>query len=105
MDYYRRAMIGERRSRVDAKTSHEPVHPPIVNGEVKQNGNTSQFIFTPEEQIEYASNILTIETKAFKRPKSTHGGRSSRLLTSRESEPGADNAFRAVITSNRRSGG
>jgi 2-keto-4-pentenoate hydratase/2-oxohepta-3-ene-1,7-dioic acid hydratase in catechol pathway len=30
---------------------------PIVNGEVKQNGNTSQFIFTPEEQIEYASNI------------------------------------------------
>jgi 2,4-diketo-3-deoxy-L-fuconate hydrolase len=34
----------------------------IVNGEVKQNGNTSQFIFTPEEQIEYASNILTINT-------------------------------------------
>ena len=33
-----------------------------VNGEVKQSGNTSQFIFTPEEQIEYASNILTIET-------------------------------------------
>ena len=33
-----------------------------VNGEVRQNGNTSQFIFTPEEQIEYASNILTIET-------------------------------------------
>jgi 2,4-didehydro-3-deoxy-L-rhamnonate hydrolase len=32
-----------------------------VNGEVKQNGNTSQFIFTPEEQIEYASSILTIE--------------------------------------------
>ena len=32
-----------------------------VNGEVKQDGNTSQFIFTPEEQIEYASNILTIE--------------------------------------------
>ena len=30
-----------------------------VNGEVKQNGNTSQFIFTPEEQIEYASNILS----------------------------------------------
>ena len=30
-----------------------------VNGNVKQNGNTSQFIFTPEEQIEYASNILT----------------------------------------------
>jgi 2,4-didehydro-3-deoxy-L-rhamnonate hydrolase len=29
-----------------------------VNGDVKQNGNTSQFIFTPEEQIEYASNIL-----------------------------------------------
>jgi 2,4-diketo-3-deoxy-L-fuconate hydrolase len=33
-----------------------------VNGDVKQNGNTSQFIFTPEEQIEFASNILTIET-------------------------------------------
>jgi 2,4-didehydro-3-deoxy-L-rhamnonate hydrolase len=33
-----------------------------INGDVKQNGNTSQFIFTPEEQIEYASNILTIET-------------------------------------------
>jgi len=33
-----------------------------VNGEVKQNGNTSQFIFTPEEQIEYASNILTLES-------------------------------------------
>jgi 2-keto-4-pentenoate hydratase/2-oxohepta-3-ene-1,7-dioic acid hydratase in catechol pathway len=33
-----------------------------VNGVVKQNGNTSQFIFTPEEQIEYASNILTLET-------------------------------------------
>jgi len=32
-----------------------------VNGETKQNGNTSQFIFTPEEQIEYASNILTLE--------------------------------------------
>ena len=26
-----------------------------VNGEIKQNGNTSQFIYTPEEQIEYAS--------------------------------------------------
>jgi len=36
-----------------------------VNGEVKQNGNTSQFIFTPEEQIEYASNILTIEAGDF----------------------------------------
>ncbi len=33
-----------------------------VNGEVKQNGNTSQFIFTPEEQIEYASNILSLRT-------------------------------------------
>jgi 2-keto-4-pentenoate hydratase/2-oxohepta-3-ene-1,7-dioic acid hydratase in catechol pathway len=32
-----------------------------VNGEVKQDGNTSQFIYTPEEQIEFASNILTIE--------------------------------------------
>jgi 2,4-diketo-3-deoxy-L-fuconate hydrolase len=33
-----------------------------VNGDVKQNGNTSQFIFAPEEQIEYASNILTLQT-------------------------------------------
>jgi 2-keto-4-pentenoate hydratase/2-oxohepta-3-ene-1,7-dioic acid hydratase in catechol pathway len=33
-----------------------------VNGEVKQNGNTSQFIFTPEEQIAYASNILRLQT-------------------------------------------
>ncbi len=33
-----------------------------INGAVKQNGNTSQFIFTPEEQIEYASNILSLET-------------------------------------------
>jgi 2-keto-4-pentenoate hydratase/2-oxohepta-3-ene-1,7-dioic acid hydratase in catechol pathway len=33
-----------------------------INGEMKQNGNTSQFIFTPEEQIEYASNILTLNT-------------------------------------------
>lgn len=36
-----------------------------VNGEVKQNGNTSQFIFTPEEQIEYASSILSLETGDF----------------------------------------
>jgi 2-keto-4-pentenoate hydratase/2-oxohepta-3-ene-1,7-dioic acid hydratase in catechol pathway len=36
-----------------------------VNGEVKQNGNTSQFIFTPEEQIEYASNILTLDPGDF----------------------------------------
>ncbi len=33
-----------------------------VNGDVKQDGNTSQFIFTPEEQIEYASNILTLDS-------------------------------------------
>ncbi len=33
-----------------------------VNGQRKQNGNTSQFIFTPEEQIEYASNILSLES-------------------------------------------
>ena len=32
----------------------------VVNGEVKQDGNTSQFIFTPEEQIEFASNISTV---------------------------------------------
>ena len=36
-----------------------------VNGEVKQNGNTSQFIFTPEEQIEYASNILSLKSGDF----------------------------------------
>ena len=33
-----------------------------VNGAVKQNGNTSQFIFTPEEQIEYASGILSLQS-------------------------------------------
>jgi len=33
-----------------------------VNGAVKQDGNTSQFIFTPEEQIEYASNMLTLQS-------------------------------------------
>ena len=33
-----------------------------VNGEIKQNGNTSQFIFTPEEQIEYASDILSLQS-------------------------------------------
>jgi 2,4-didehydro-3-deoxy-L-rhamnonate hydrolase len=33
-----------------------------VNGEVKQNGNTSQFIFTPEEQIAYASSILSLDS-------------------------------------------
>jgi 2-keto-4-pentenoate hydratase/2-oxohepta-3-ene-1,7-dioic acid hydratase in catechol pathway len=33
-----------------------------VNGEVKQNGNTAQFIFTPQEQIAYASNILSLES-------------------------------------------
>ena len=36
-----------------------------VNGEVKQNGNTSQFIFTPEEQVEYASGILSLESGDF----------------------------------------
>ncbi len=36
-----------------------------VNGEVKQNGNTSQFIFTPEEQVEYASGILSLECGDF----------------------------------------
>jgi 2,4-didehydro-3-deoxy-L-rhamnonate hydrolase len=36
-----------------------------INGEVKQNGNTSQFIYTPEEQIEYASNILSLEAGDF----------------------------------------
>ena len=36
-----------------------------VNGETKQNGNTSQFIFTPEEQLEFASSILSLETGDF----------------------------------------
>jgi 2,4-diketo-3-deoxy-L-fuconate hydrolase len=36
-----------------------------VNGEIKQNGNTSQFIFTPEEQIEYASSILSLDSGDF----------------------------------------
>ena len=33
-----------------------------LNGEVKQDGNTSQFIYTPEEQIEFASNVSGVET-------------------------------------------
>ena len=33
-----------------------------VNGEIKQDGNTAQFIYTPEEQIEFASDILSLET-------------------------------------------
>jgi 2-keto-4-pentenoate hydratase/2-oxohepta-3-ene-1,7-dioic acid hydratase in catechol pathway len=33
-----------------------------VNGDMKQNGNTSQFIYNAEEQIEFASNILSLET-------------------------------------------
>jgi 2,4-diketo-3-deoxy-L-fuconate hydrolase len=36
-----------------------------VNGEIKQNGNTSQFIFSPEEQIEYASGILSLQSGDF----------------------------------------
>ena len=32
-----------------------------VNGEVKQNGSTSQFIYTPEEQIEFITTILRVE--------------------------------------------
>jgi 2,4-didehydro-3-deoxy-L-rhamnonate hydrolase len=33
-----------------------------VNGDLKQHGNTSQFIYTAEEQIEYASHILTLDS-------------------------------------------
>ncbi|MGH7090486.1 MAG: fumarylacetoacetate hydrolase family protein [Stellaceae bacterium] len=33
-----------------------------VNGEAKQTGNTSQFIYSPEEQIEFSSDIITLET-------------------------------------------
>jgi 2,4-diketo-3-deoxy-L-fuconate hydrolase len=32
-----------------------------VNGATKQDGNTSQFIYTPEEQIEFSSRIATLE--------------------------------------------
>ncbi len=32
-----------------------------MNGEIKQDGNTSQFIYTPEEQIEFASGIAEVE--------------------------------------------
>jgi 2,4-didehydro-3-deoxy-L-rhamnonate hydrolase len=32
-----------------------------VNGEVMQDGNTRDMIFTPEEQIEYCSHMLTLE--------------------------------------------
>jgi len=32
-----------------------------VNGVTKQDGNTSQFIYTPEEQIEFSSRIATLE--------------------------------------------
>ncbi|MDE0172999.1 MAG: fumarylacetoacetate hydrolase family protein [Defluviicoccus sp.] len=32
-----------------------------VNGETKQDGNTSQFIYTPEEQIEFASNVSGVD--------------------------------------------
>ena len=32
-----------------------------VNGEVKQDGNTRQFIYTPEEQIEFASNVSGVD--------------------------------------------
>ncbi|HUZ73089.1 MAG TPA: fumarylacetoacetate hydrolase family protein [Stellaceae bacterium] len=32
-----------------------------VNGETKQNGSTSQFIYSPEEQIAFVSNILRLE--------------------------------------------
>jgi 2,4-didehydro-3-deoxy-L-rhamnonate hydrolase len=31
-----------------------------VNGAVKQDGNTSQFIYSPEEQMEFASSVLTL---------------------------------------------
>ena len=31
-----------------------------VNGETKQNGSTSQFIYSPEEQMEFASSVLTL---------------------------------------------
>ena len=32
-----------------------------VNGELKQDGNTGRMTFTPEEQIEYLSSIVTLQ--------------------------------------------
>jgi 2-keto-4-pentenoate hydratase/2-oxohepta-3-ene-1,7-dioic acid hydratase in catechol pathway len=32
-----------------------------VNGEVIQDGNTSQMIFSPDEQVEYSSKMMTLE--------------------------------------------
>jgi len=48
-----RAFVGDHMNRFIRLT---------VNGEVKQDGNTSQFIYSPEEQIEFASNITTVES-------------------------------------------
>lgn len=32
-----------------------------VNGETKQDGNTAEMVFSPEEQIEFASEMITLE--------------------------------------------
>lgn len=32
-----------------------------VNGETKQDGNTGEMVFSPEEQIEFASEMITLE--------------------------------------------
>ena len=32
-----------------------------VNGETKQDGNTSEMVFSPEEQIEFASDMISLE--------------------------------------------
>ena len=69
-----------------------------VNGEVKQNGNTSQFIFTPEEQIEYASNILSLESRRLfqlrhlrrRRPGHQHVPQGGRRDGDRDREPRQD---------------
>jgi 2-keto-4-pentenoate hydratase/2-oxohepta-3-ene-1,7-dioic acid hydratase in catechol pathway len=33
----------------------------MLNGEVMQDGNTAEMIFSPDEQIEYASKMMTLE--------------------------------------------
>ena len=69
-----------------------------VNGEVKQNGNTSQFIFTPEEQIEYASEHSHPRDRRHfhlrhlrrRRPGHQHVPQRRRRDGDRDREPGQD---------------
>ncbi len=69
-----------------------------VNGEVKQNGNTSQFIFTPEEQIEYASQHSHAGNRRYfqlrhlrrRRPGHQHVPQGRRRDGDRDRRPGQD---------------